>query len=267
MMDNIMSRKSLFTITALALFLTCLSGCTYNPFLDNHLTGSPVATAVGAGAGVGAVALFRGSPPALIIGGITGGAIGYYASTLRFDAGGLIQGGATVYKVGDFVGIYIPTDRLFIVNTTEFTYQAPRILDSAAAVLERYPNNNILISGNTSGFGSPRWERQLSLRRAQKVAAYLWSAGINQFKDDEGGMRKLNYVGYGNYFPIASDRTNHDIRENSRIQITSYPSGCDLHLDKRRAAVYNVGGDDDAEVDKATESRCGSDANCYDSEG
>lgn len=259
-----MKRKVLPIATVLSLILQ--SGCNYNPFIgDNHLSGSPGATVVGAGAGVGIVSLFRGSPPALVLGGLTGGALGYYSSTLRYDAGGLIQGGGQMYKLGDFVGINIPTDKLFIVNTDDFTYQAPQILDSAATILQRYPNNNILVSGNTSGFARPRWERQLSLKRAQKVAAYFWNAGINQFKDKISGMRKLNYVGYGDYFPIASDHTNNGIRENSRIQITSYPDDCDLHLDKRHAALNNVGGMDTSDTDNAAS--CKGDPNCYEGEG
>ncbi len=261
-----MKRTACLSFSAIMLGLTLLAGCSYNPFYgDNHLTGSPTATVVGAGAGTGAVALFRGSPPALVLGGLTGGAIGYYSSTLRYDAGGLIQGGGQMYKQGDFIGIYIPADKIFIVNTDEFTYQAPTILNSAATILQRYPNNNILISGNTSGFGSSRWERQLSLRRAQKVAAYFWNAGINQFKDKVGGTRKLNYVGYGNYFPNSSTLTNEGIRENSRIQITSYPDDCDLKLDKRHVAMYNVGGIDTSDANNAAD--CKNDPNCYDGAG
>lgn len=270
-MDDVMSRKASLAISTLALTLTLLSGCTYNPFMDNHLTGTATSTAVGAGAGAGAVALFHGSAPALLVGGLTGGAIGYYASTLRFAAGGLIQGGGQVYQVGDFVGIYIPSDKIFVVNTADFNYRATRILDSAVKVLKRYPNNNIIISGNTSGFGSARWERELSVRRAQRVAAYFWSQGINQFKDADGnpdaGMRKLNYVGYGDYFPDASQYTNNGLRENSRIQITSYPNDCDMHFDKRHVAMYNIAGTDDSAIDSAPYSTCNGDANCYDGAG
>lgn len=260
-----MKRDTRYSISAILLAFSLLAGCTYNPFIsDNHLTGSPTATAAGAATGVGAVALFRGSPPALIAGGIAGGALGYYVSSLRFDAGGVIRGGGKVYNVGQLVGIYIPTDNLFIVNTADFNYKAPAILDSAVAVLQRFPNNSILVSGSTSGFSRPRWERKLSLERAQKVAAYFWSAGINQFKDRISGMRKLQYVGYGDYFPIASDLTNDGIRDNSRIQITSYPNNCDLHLDKRHVALNNISGMDDSDVDSAK--NCNGDPNCFDGE-
>lgn len=224
-----------------------LTSCSFNPFSgNNHTTGSAVGAGAGAAAGAGTVALLGGSKPLMVLGGIGGGMLGYYVTTLRFDAGGVMHSGGQVYQVGQNIGIYIPTDNLFEPNTADFLPQAPAILDSAAAILQRMPSNNIIISGNTSGFGRARWERKLSERRAQKVAAYLWDAGINQFQDPGIDTRKLNYVGYGDYFPLSSDQTNDGIRTNSRIQITSYPSKNDLHLDKRHVAMRNVGSTDDS---------------------
>jgi outer membrane protein OmpA-like peptidoglycan-associated protein len=205
------------------------SACAYNPFIsNNHTTGSALGTAAGAGIGGGTVALFGGSKAMIVLGGITGGAVGYYVTSMRYDASGLIQAGGNVYVLGDYIGIYIPSDRLFEANTDELLPQGPGILDSAVAVLQRKPSNNIMISGNTSGFSNARREQTLSQKRAKAVAAYLWSSGIVQFKDSSNDTRKLNYVGYGDYFPVASDYTNNGIRANSRIQITSYPSFADL---------------------------------------
>lgn len=229
-----------------ALFL--LAGCN-----TNHPTGSATGTLIGAGAGAGAIGLLGGSKPMMVLGGLGGGAIGYYVTTLRYDSGGVIQSGGKVYRVGDMLGIYIPSDQLFEPNTDEFTLQAPNILSSVADILKRYPNNNIIISGNTSGFGLSKWERHLSEKRAQKVASYLWNAGINDFKDKSNDTRKLTYIGYGDLFPIASTLTNKGIRENSRIQITSYPSNINPCSDKRTMTMRNVGSYKDDTVE-----RCGS---------
>jgi len=228
--------------TCLMVLSFALSGCSINPFRsNNHLTGSAASTVIGAAASAGAVAALGGSKPLILAAGVGGGALGYYLSTLRHDAGGLIQAGGQVYQVGYYVGIDLPTDQIFEVNTAEFTSKAPTTLDSVAAVLQRFPNNNILISGNTSGFSQTRYEKKLSLARAKKVADYLRNAGIHNFKDDSMTTRKLSYVGYGNYFPISSDLSNQGIRQNSRIQITSYPSDADLHLDQRHKALHNIG--------------------------
>jgi outer membrane protein OmpA-like peptidoglycan-associated protein len=245
---NAMKRK-VRIVGPLICSLFLLSSCTFNPFTtNNHTTGSVTGTAIGAGAGAGGVALLGGSKSLMVLAGLGGGAIGYYVTTLRYDSGGILQTGGQVYQVGEFIGIYIPTDNLFEPNTADFLPQAAPILDSTVTVLQRYPDNNIIISGSTSGFGQARWEQKLSERRAQKVASYLWNAGINQFKNQSIETRKLIYVGYGDYFPISNTYTNNGIRQNSRIQITSYPSNHDLQLDQRRVAVYNVG---DVNSDKA----------------
>lgn len=223
--------------------LSCfLTACSYNPLIsNNHTTGSASGALIGAGVGAGGVAALGGSKPFMTAFGIGGGAVGYYATTLRYDSGGIIQGGGKVYRIGDRVGIYIPTDNLFEPNSAEFLPQAGLILDSAATVLARYPDNNIIISGNTSGFSRPHFEQRLSEARAEKVAAYLWSAGINSFKGKNIDTRKLNYVGYGDFFPISDKLTNEEIRENSRIQIVSYPTNFDLGLDKKSLAFGNIG--------------------------
>jgi hypothetical protein len=249
----------------LALILTCsllfLNACTFNPFtLNNETSGDPKAALVGAAAGAGTVALLGGPKPLMALAGIGGGALGYYVTTMRYDAGGIIQYGGQVYHVGDFLGIEIPTDQLFEANTAEFSDQAPTILNSTAAVLSRYPNNHILISGNTSGFQSDKREQRLSLKRAAKVADYLWNAGINDFKDKSIDMRKLSYVGYGDYFPIASSHHNQGVRQNSRIQITSYRTQNDLKRSKQEVALNNMG---DANSDQALDEAPARHRSCY----
>lgn len=234
--------------STLLFFLLTSTSCSFNPFVANHPeTGNPGAAVLGAGIGGGSIALLGGNRFITSAGALLGGAIGYYVTTLRYDAGGIIQGGGTVYQLGNFVGIYMPSDQIFEPNTAKFLPQAEPILDSAYQVLLRTPNNNIIISGNTSGFYHSKWEQYLSEKRAQKVAAYLWHKGINQYKPGTIELRKLNYVGYGDYFPLAAHHTNHGIRENSRIQITSYPSESELPFNQKERNVYNI---DDMRAEK-----------------
>jgi outer membrane protein OmpA-like peptidoglycan-associated protein len=264
-------KRKVKQFAAVVFSLPLLAGCTYNPFIaDNNTTGSPVGAAIGAGVGAGSVALLGGSKPYIGLAGLAGGAIGYYVTTLRYESGGILQAGGKVYKIGDNLGIYIPTDQVFEPNTDEFLPQARPILDSVVVVLKRYPSNNIMISGNTSGFYRARWEQKLSERRAQKVSAYLWNAGINDFKPASINMRKLNYVGHGDYFPIANKITNTGIRENSRIQITSYPSDRSLLIDQKHQAVYNIGDlNSDVRISRAPQGGCetmDSTGNCLDTQ-
>ena len=220
----------------LPLALACsLSNCSFkNP------TGGLAGTAAGAGIGGGIAALLGASKPLIGLAAVAGGSLGYYVTTLTFDSGGVTKAGGQVFKEGEYVTIEIPSDRLFETNTADLLPEAAPILDSAAAVLERNQDSNILISGNTSGFGTSHLEHKLSEARARQVAAYLWAHNVSAFRSDNLTPRKLTYVGYGDYFPIANNLKNDSIRSNSRIQITAYPTN--LQLCKDEKVFANVGG-------------------------
>jgi len=223
-----------------------LTACSFNPFTtDNEMTGKPLPTAIGGAAGAGSAALLGGSKYTIGLAGLGGAALGYYVSSLDFAAGGVTQIGGQVYTLGDYVTIEIPTDQIFDENSADLVPEAAAPLQSVVEVLKRYPSNNILISGNTSGFGTRRFELSLSERRAREVAAYLWAHGINSFKgatfDPDSPTRTLSYVGYGNYAPIANDIRADSIRQNSRIQITAYPSKSQLKLCKEQKVFANIG--------------------------
>jgi outer membrane protein OmpA-like peptidoglycan-associated protein len=225
-----MERKTYLTWLIIVCTWLFLAGCTYNPLSDNNqLTGSATGTLVGAGIGAGSMALLNAPRPLIMAAGVGGAALGYYFTTLRFQSGGVVQAGGMVYTLGDYVTIEIPSDQLFDSNSAELLPQAEYILNSALSVLERYPDYNILVSGNTSGFGFRRDELQHSEDQARQVTTWLWAHGLNHCN---GGPRKLIYVGYGSYFPISNNIRAKGIRENNRIQITGYPTNTKIHLDK-----------------------------------
>lgn len=233
-----------------ALVLTIMS-CSYNPFrTDARPTGKLAPTAIGAAAGAGTMWAFHAPDSVIALGGILGGTIGYYVSTQHFAAKGIEAAGGQVYTLGDFVTIEIPNYKLFEPNSTDFTPEAGPILESVVDVLNRYPNNNVMISGNSSGYSSAKIEQPFSEARAAKVAAYLWGHGVNSFKKQSSNTRKLIYTGYGNYFPIANNIKAYGIQANSRIQITAYPTTSQLKLDKRHKIFDNIGGLDESQSSK-----------------
>jgi len=158
------------------------------------------------------------------------------------NAGEITCAGGQVFTLGDYLTINLPTDNMFDTNSDELLPQAFPVLDRVAVILKHYPNNNIIIAGNTSGFYTEKLDNQLSRDRARQVASYLWSKGINNFQGESIDDRKLTFVGYGNYFPIANDIHADSIRLNSHIQITSYPSIDQLVIENKCAAFNNIGG-------------------------
>lgn len=222
-----------------ALFLATailLTGCAP---ATNPPTGGELAGAALGGVALGGTAAYLGaSRPVIGILGLGGAGLGYYMASLRFASGGVLKTGGKVYTLGDYVIIEIPTDNLFDANTDEFLPGSGSLLNSIASVLNRYPNSNIIISGNTSGFGTPKREQKLSELRASQIASSLWSNGISsgeaKFKGaqyDESA-RRLIYVGYGDALPVANNIRLQGIRANSRIQIIASPSQEELHWDK-----------------------------------
>jgi outer membrane protein OmpA-like peptidoglycan-associated protein len=239
-----MFRKCIITLLFSITFSLALTSCSYNPFsTDNELTGNPGGAAVGAGVGAGGAALLGASKYVIGLAGLGGASLGYYLTTVNFASGGVVKAGGQVYSVGDYVTIEFPTDTVFDENSADILPEARPALDSTISVLQHYPNNNIIISGNTSGYGPRRYEFRISEARARAVAAYLWAHGISSFKATDATLptRKLSYVGYGNSFPIANNIKASGIRANSRIQITSYPTNSQLNLCKEQRIFANIG--------------------------
>lgn len=239
-------KRSIALLLPFTLLLSLVS-CSYNPFsTNNELTGSAGGALAGGVIGAGGAALLGAQKSVIALAGLGGATLGYYMTTINFAAGGVVKAGGQVYSVGDYVTIEIPSDNIFDENSSDLLPEAAPALQSAVAVLEHYPNNSIMVSGNTSGYGTMRYERSLSEARAERVAAYLWAHGINAFKASDSTAsnptRKLMYVGYGNYFPIANNIKSASIRSNSRVQITSFPSSVELGLCKGQRVFANIGG-------------------------
>lgn len=220
-----------------------LTACSYNPLSStNHSTGDPVETAAGGVAGFGTAAALGVTNHALLgAAGIGGASIGYYMSTIRYDAAGIYHAGGQVFALGDYLTIELPTSSVFDDNSYDLSPTGNAALRSAAKVLNRLCCQSILVSGNSSGFGTAKWERKITENRARVVSAFLWSQGVNNFKQRSNDTRKLTYVGYGNYFPIANNIKAKGIQSNSRIQITAYPTKDQLLMDEKKSAFGNIG--------------------------
>ncbi len=236
--------RAAFCTASLIALLTCLTACSINPFAhDRQMTGSATGTLVGAGVGAATSAAIFDNTSAALLGGLAGGAIGYYVTSLNFDAGGVTHTGGRVFTQGDYVIINIPSDRLFDDNSADLLPSAIPVLKSALRVINRYPNDNIVIAGHASGFGTDRANRTLSKQRAHAVYTFFWNAGIDRFKENMLATRRMRYVGYGDRNPIANYQGGAaSIVENSHIEIIGHPSRTDLQPTRTQNDFSNVGG-------------------------
>lgn len=69
-------------------------------------------------------------------------------------------------------------DALFAFDKARLTPESTEMLDSLAAQIGQVRYDGILITGHSDRFGSPRYNQELSQRRAQAVKAYLVGKNI-----------------------------------------------------------------------------------------
>jgi len=76
--------------------------------------------------------------------------------------------------------------------------------------MKRYPNLKIRINGHTDDRGSKNVNLKLSERRAKAVVDYLVEKGINP--------GRLQYKGYGQYYPVEPNTTEKGQKANRRVE-------------------------------------------------
>jgi len=87
-------------------------------------------------------------------------------------------------------------------------------LERIAAILKRYPDRDIVISGHTAlGSGTREEHIDLSQERARTVADYFLANKVRT-------ADRMVIRGYGADMPIADNKTEEGMRKNRRVEIT-----------------------------------------------
>ena len=196
--------------------------------LSNALKGG----GIGAGAGgvVGGVIGHAAGNTAVgaIIGAAVGGTAGVLignemdkrAAEMRED----LQG-ARIERIGEGIKITFDSGLLFDVDKSDLRPQAKTNVESLARILNKYPDTDILIEGDTDSSGSEDYNLKLSERRAQSVANYLMGLGVPS--------SRISMVGLGEMNPIASNDTDYGRQQNRRVEVAIFAN------DKLKKAAEN----------------------------
>jgi len=80
-----------------------------------------------------------------------------------------------------------------------------------ASIIDKYPGARLIIEGHTDDRGSQEYNRTLSARRAQAVAAWLNRHGIES--------SRLQTVGYGKTKPRVPNTSEANRARNRRVEI------------------------------------------------
>lgn len=150
------------------------------------------------------------------IGGTAGALIGRHmdkqAEEMRQD-----MQNARIERVGEGIKITFESGILFDTDSSELLPVAKGNIESLVTILNKYPDTNILIEGDTDSKGTEEHNQALSERRAQSVATYQQTLGIP-------GSR-ISTVGLGEMNPIASNETEYGRQQNRRVEVAIFANG------------------------------------------
>jgi OOP family OmpA-OmpF porin len=109
------------------------------------------------------------------------------------------------------LGCWILMDLLFDYDKADIKSASFPELDHIVGILNKNPNLTIAIKGHTDSRGSEKYNKDLSLRRANAVKAYLESKGIP--------AQRLTAEGLGSAKPVASNKTDKGRATNRRVEL------------------------------------------------
>ena len=127
-------------------------------------------------------------------------------------------GGATTVAVKDAGAaakkddtVTIPSDLLFGFDSAELSADAEGLLAGALELTRRLPKASITVDGHTDSIGNPAYNRDLSRRRASRVAGWLQTHGVDP--------SRMTVRGFGAEQPIADNSTPEGRQMNRRVEI------------------------------------------------
>ena len=203
-----------------------VTGCTTNPYTgDKQASKAAWGAAIGAlsGAAVGAATgdnkkdrrerALKGAA----IGGVVGGGVGAYMDAQEKKLREKLQStGVGVKKNADgSIELIMPGNITFPTGQSAIKPDFFDTLNSVALVLKEYNKTSITVSGHTDNVGKDDLNQKLSQDRANSVAQYLSSQGV------DGG--RISAVGKGESEPIADNATENGRAQNRRVEITINP--------------------------------------------
>lgn len=117
-------------------------------------------------------------------------------------------------------------DVLFSVGKADLKPGAQYNLYRLVTILKENAATNVLIEGHTDSMGSDEMNNELSMHRAQSVAAFLMTNGIS--------AARITTMGYGKAYPVASNDDAAGRQMNRRVEVLLLNEGDTAETMRRR---------------------------------
>jgi len=205
--------KTITMLLGAAFLLSAITGCG----MSNKAKGG----AIGAGAGgaIGGVIGHQSGNTAVgaIIGAAVGGTAGVLIGNEMDKRAAEIERdieGAKIERVGEGIKITFDSGLLFDFDKSALRPQAQTNLGKLAAILNKYPDTDIVVEGDTDNVGTDDYNIELSNRRAQAVSNYLVNLAVSGSRISEIGLGETN--------PVASNDTDAGRQQNRRVEVAIF---------------------------------------------
>lgn len=196
-------------LAALVLSSVILPSCNSSRRTQGTIIGAAVGAATGAVSSKKnrAVAILLGAS----IGGVAGNLIGQYMDKQAAEIRNDLEG-AKVERVGEGIVVTFDSGLLFDFDSDALRRTTRENLAQLANTLKKYDETDVIIFGHTDSTGDPKYNRDLSERRAESVQDYLTSLSV--------ASNRLQPEGMGESDPVTTNDTEEGRQLNRRVEVT-----------------------------------------------
>ena len=128
---------------------------------------------------------------------------------------------AVVTRRAGAIVVSFPGELLFAFNSAELSEAATARLEELAKTLRAHPDSQIVVQGYADSTGDSAYNRDLSVKRAKAVRAFLI--------DKRVAAHRIEPTGYGDSYPVASNDTPAGRANNRRVEVEVRGGGVGLY--------------------------------------
>lgn len=203
----------ILTIGVICLSLVVAQGCGTSKAVQGGVAGAAAGGIVGGVIGKIAGNTAAGAIIGAAVGGTAGALIGRRMDRQAEEMQRDLEN-AKVERVGEGIKITFDSGILFDVDSSVLQPESKSNIESLANILNKYSDTEIVVEGDTDSTGSEEYNQALSERRAEAVANYQITLGVDS--------ERISIIGLGETNPVATNDTVDGRQQNRRVEIAIF---------------------------------------------